>query len=269
MQKILFTDLDGTLLDDNKNIHPANTAAIENALKAGHLVVAATGRSLSSALFAMENLHLNKAGCYAITYNGGIIYDCGAKKPIFKKSIPLEWAKYIFEEAEKFDIHCQTYTDGKVITRKQTPELEQYKEATRMEAIVDPDLFSHLKEEPVKLLTSCLTGREKHEAYRRHMEDWAKGKMSLFFSGEYYLEHVMDGISKGNAIKMLCDYLQIPIENTIAAGDAENDLTMLNAAHIGVCMKNGTDEVKQAADYITELTNNEGAIAEVISKFLL
>ena len=69
-------------------------------------------------------------------------------------------------------------------------------------------------------------------------------------------------------MKFLCDYLGIPMENTIAAGDERNDIPMLETAHIGVAMKNAKDEVKACADYITQRTNNEAGIAEVIEKFL-
>ena len=124
-----------------------------------------------------------------------------------------------------------------VVTPEDRPEAAQYHWSSQMEVRVDPDLLEHLKEEPVKVLTSCLDDRKKHEAYRDAMLPWAKGKVSIFFSSEYYLEHVMEGVSKGAAIRWLCRYLHVPIEQTIGAGDAENDLSMLDAAGFAVCME--------------------------------
>ena len=60
-----------------------------------------------------------------------------------------------------------------------------------------------------------------------------------------------------------------PIENTIAVGDAENDIPMLEAAGLGVAMKNASEEIKKHADYITELDNNQGGVGEVIRKYML
>lgn len=84
-----------------------------------------------------------------------------------------------------------------------------------------------------------------------------------------YLEHVAPGIDKGSAVRFLCEYTGIPLCNTIAAGDAENDISMIRAAHIGCAMRNAEEEVKQAADYITENDNNHDGVAEIIHKFVL
>ena len=71
------------------------------------------------------------------------------------------------------------------------------------------------------------------------------------------------------AIKYLCNFLNIPIENTIAVGDERNDISMIKAAHIGIAVQNAVDAAKEAADDITENDNNHDAIAEVIGKYIL
>ena len=76
------------------------------------------------------------------------------------------------------------------------------------------------------------------------------------------------GVSKGAAIRFLAEYLMIPMENTIAVGDAENDIPMIEAAGLGVAMKNASDEIKKYADYITERDNNQGGVGEVIQKYI-
>lgn len=267
--KILFTDMDGTLLDRKKHIPAANLQAIQRTLSAGNSVVICTGRSFSSAKSFVEELGLTKKGCYAIVYNGGLIYDCHTGEVIFQKSLLLPYVTHIFQEAAKSGIHCQTYVDDYVVTTKDSPELAQYKWSSQMKVKIDPLLTSHLQEEPVKVLTSCLRDRARHEAYRDSLQEWAKGKVSLFFSSEYYLEHVPEGVSKGAAIHWLCSYLDVPVSDTLAVGDAENDISMLDAAGFAVCMKNGTEETKQHADYITALDNNQGGVAEVIEKYMI
>ena len=101
------------------------------------------------------------------------------------------------------------------------------------------------------------------------MEEWSKGRISIFFSNQLYLEHVATGVSKGAAIQWLCSHLNIPMEYTIAAGDAENDIPMLKTAQVGAAVANAAESVKAVADYITECDCNHDAVAEIIKKFIL
>lgn len=78
--KLLFTDLDGTLLNRDKRISAEDLEAISRASRQGNITVISTGRSLSSARPYIEELASVQNRCYAITYNGGLIYDCTARK---------------------------------------------------------------------------------------------------------------------------------------------------------------------------------------------
>lgn len=267
--KLLFTDLDGTLLNRQKEISPADLEAIATAGKQGNMTVVTTGRSLSSAMPYIQKTASVQKDCYAILYNGGLIYDCKAQKPIFQKTIPLPYVEYIFQQAEKFNIHCQTYEEGYVLAPRDRAELREYASHTGMPIRIIPDPVRDLTSQPYKVLTSCIRNRALHEEYRQSLESWAKDKLSLFFSSGYYLEHVPLGVSKGCAITFLCEHLGVPLENTVAAGDAENDISMLETAKIGAAMANGTAQVKEAADYVTVSDNDHGGISEIIGRFLL
>ena len=87
--KVFFTDLDGTLLNDQKEITPGNQAAIDEALHRGHKVVITTGRPLASARIQAERLGLTKEGCYIVTYNGGQIYDPYHKRLYMENPFPV------------------------------------------------------------------------------------------------------------------------------------------------------------------------------------
>ena len=91
----------------------------------------------------------------------------------------------------------------------------------------------------------------------------------MYFSSPEYLEFMPSGINKGNAIRWMCEYMNIPLEHTIAVGDAENDIAMLETAGIGAVMKNAENDMKNYGNYITEHDNNDGGVAEVIYKFML
>ena len=88
--KALFLDLDGTLLNDQKEVTPGNREAIEKALAAGNKVIISTGRPLVSAIDQAEKLGLTTPGCYLIAFNGCILYDTANKEIIYSISIPLD-----------------------------------------------------------------------------------------------------------------------------------------------------------------------------------
>lgn len=80
--KIFFTDMDDTLLNSEKQVTKENMDAISEALAAGHKIVFNTGRPLSGFLPILKELGFDREGCYAIAFNGGLIYDCAAKKTL-------------------------------------------------------------------------------------------------------------------------------------------------------------------------------------------
>lgn len=270
--KMIFLDMDGTLLDDQKNLPKVNREAIDAALAMGHKVLICTGRPLCSAIKLLPLFGLDKPGCYAITFNGGLIYDAGAKKAIYKKTLPLDQVKYVFDQAYAYGgIHIQTYTDEGFICEYDTKESQDYERITKTDRKVVKDIFEELDgQEPCKALAIAFgCERKRIEGFREAMMEWAEGKMDIFFSSYEYLEFVPAGINKGNSIRWMCEFLNISMENTIAVGDAENDITMIKTAAVGAVMKNADDDIKQYGNYITEKNNNEGGVAEVIKKFML
>ena len=110
-RKILFVDLDGTLLTDSKEITQENLAAIRKATEQGHAVVVTTGRPLYSTERLLGKLGLTSPGCYAITSNGAMIYDSGEKKVLFQTGVSRDCLREAFDEAFKAGIHPQTYSD--------------------------------------------------------------------------------------------------------------------------------------------------------------
>ena len=96
---ILFTDLDGTLLTDSKELTKENQDAIREAIEAGHKVVISTGRPLAGATAQARVLHLDGEGCYIICFNGGEIYDCAARKSLYRKCVPFDEVRYVFDLA--------------------------------------------------------------------------------------------------------------------------------------------------------------------------
>ncbi len=269
-KKAIFLDLDGTLLTDDKKVPEVNRIAIKKMLAEGNSVVIATGRPLSSAVIQAERLGLTEPGCYLIAFNGGILYDTAEREEIFRATLSLDLVQRVFDEANRRGIHIQTYRGAKVIVepRCEDKEIELYCSRILVEYEVIEDI-RQLDEEPVKMLIIDLADKAPLMEFMQWISSWADDRIDSFFSNDEYVEIVPKGMNKGNAIRKMVELLGIPVENTIAAGDAANDISMLQAAGLGCAMKNAAEEVKLVADYITENDNNSGGVAEIINRFVL
>lgn len=267
--KILFVDLDATLLCDDKSVSKRNREAIRQMLAEGHYIALATGRPVESGRIVARELGLTLPGCYMVAFNGAVLYDCSADRVLLKRSIPIDVVQELFERAKKAGIYVQTYTNTDIITMKHTRELDYYREKSKLSYKLSDNVLDLLEEEPQKVLMIALEHGERLIKFRKENLRWEQGKCSSFFSCTEYLEYCPLDTSKGTGVEYLTQILNMPIDATVAVGDEQNDIAMLKAAHIGVAMKNGIQELKDIADYVTENDNNHDAIAEVIEKFIL
>lgn len=267
--KILFVDLDDTLLSDDKTVSTRNGEAIRQMLGEGHYLVLATGRPVESGRIVARALGLTQTGCYMMAFNGAVIYDCAADRLLRKRSIPVDVVQELFERAKRAGIYVQTYTNTDIVTVCHTRELDYYRKRSGLSYKLSDNVLDVLEEEPQKVLLIALENRERLRRFQRDNLAWERGKCNSFFSCGEYLEYCPVGTSKGTGVLDLLQILNMPADATVAVGDEQNDISMIQAAGIGVAMKNGTREVKDAADYITEHDNNHDAIAEVIERFIL
>ena len=266
--RILFVDLDYTLLNDDKTVSQKNREAIQRALAAGNYVVVATGRPVETGRMVVKDLGLTIPGCYMIAFNGAVLYDCSADRILYEKTIPVQYVYQLFDKAHRAGLYIQTYNKTDILTEKHTKELDYYTRHNKMTYKLQPDVAMALESEPYKVLIINLNSRKILEDFQANNAGWTEGKMSTFFSCNQYLEYCPLGVSKGASIEYLCSFLNIPLEHTIAVGDEKNDVSMIRAANIGIAVKNAVQEAKDAADYITENDNNHDAIAEFISRFI-
>lgn len=269
-KKALFLDMDGTTLDDEKQISPENREALRKTIEAGHEVVITTGRPTPSARYLLTTHRLDELGCrYVIAYNGGMVVDCVSGEVLFSRTIPLEWMKTLNEHARKTGVYLQSYDGDYVLAEREDENLLHYTNKTSMKWRVVPDLSEALKNEPCKALAVDIKEHEPLEQFRQSLAEWAEDKMEMYFSCREYLEIVPKGITKGNALKAFCERMGIPLENAVSAGDEGNDMSMIQIAGTGCAVANAQEEVREAADYVTERDNNHSAIAEIVDKFIL
>lgn len=276
--KILFTDLDGTLLTDDKRILDADLSAIQSMIDAGNKFVMTTGRPLTSVKILAEKYGFLKPGFLLVSFNGGLIYDCGMGDSILTRRIPVESVKFIMDEAHKRGMHAHTYAGDLVVSEYETEQLKKYCSIMKMDYVVVDDIREFFKTyetavppDPSPIKVNIITPFEHSSLidFRADMRKITEGKLFDVFSKPEMLEFSHMKSNKGDAVRYMADFYKVPVENTVAVGDEENDCPMIEAAGVGVAMANASEVAKKSADYVTLHDNNHAGISEVIERFIL
>lgn len=286
--KILFTDLDGTLLTDDKRIASEDMAAIQKMIAAGHKFVMTTGRPLTSVKKLAEKYGFLKPGFLLVSFNGGLIYDCGAGESILTRRISVESVKFIMDEAHRRGMHAHTYAGDLVVSEYETEQLKKYCGIMKMDYVVVNDIREFFRTyetavpinvvvkpavspDPSPIKVNIITPFEHSSLidFRADMRKITEGKLFDVFSKPEMLEFSHMKSNKGDAVRYMANFYKVPVENTVAVGDEENDCPMIEAAGVGVAMANASEVAKKNADYVTVHDNNHAGISEVIEKFIL
>lgn len=269
-QKIFFTDLDGTLLNDVKDVTPKTREALSDWTKAGHAFVLSSGRDIQSVIHDVkEKLELNYGNMYLEGFNGGVIYDCGKKEIIHSEYMTRKDVEAIIKAGKEAGLYVQTYTVDNILSPGEGESLSYYQRVIKTPVV----FFDSMPDEKFqdvfcKCLCIELHDHEKLEAFRIKMQELIGDRISILYSNPSYLEFFPKSSGKGAGLKKLCELINIPIENSLAAGDEQNDVSMLEAAGVGIAMLNGSDEIKKAASVVTKTDNNNDGLAPVLQSLL-
>ena len=263
--KILFTDMDGTLLNKQKEVTPYTREVLEKWCQAGHKFVLCSGRDINNLKSVWKSLSLNYPGMYLIGYNGGQIYDCEQDKTLYRIGLSHSQVAHIKETADSFGIHFHTYSETCIVSPKADEGLTYYQRFINTPTVIAPDIFTVLDVEPCKCLLIERKDTAKLEQLRLTLLPWAeKEGITLAYSNPYYLEVFPSRSGKGAAVLKLCELLNMNPLFSIAAGDAENDISMIEKAGLGIAMANATESVKNTATTITEYDNDHDGLAHTI-----
>lgn len=265
-KKIFFTDLDGTLLNDRKEITDQTRELLCKITKLGHYLVLISGRPMMSIREVREGLPISNKNLYLIASNGGVIYDAERNVILQENRLTFEQADYLLKACEQSGVHSHTYTDDAIVSKRQSEELDFYQKTVHMPSIITDDIISKLEKPPLKCVALSMD-RKKLESVKKKLLPWAEGKIQIMFSNDRLLEMIPITSGKGSALTWLSNYLHVPIKNTLAAGDQDNDLSMLKAAGVGVAMLNGASHVKELADRITIEDNNHDGLVPILKEF--
>ena len=262
--KLFVSDLDGTMLPDGNVVSAENIAAVRRAVEAGVVVTIATGRMFEAALPVARALGVDVP---IISYNGGLIKSPGGC--VYEEhTVDAALAHEIIAFCKARDWYIQSYSGGVLRYVKSCEESRFYENAQKIvgAAVGWEGLFAHT-ESNCKLL---LVTQGRAVTLERAEVILAKfgAQVDVTRSADNLIEIVPKGISKASALVSLAAKLGIPIEETMAIGDAYNDLPMLKAAGRSIAMGNAFPEVKEVTDYET-LPCAENGLAAAIYHYVL
>lgn len=269
MYKLIACDLDETLYGNDRTIPARNVEAIKRASELGVKFIPATGRGYNSVRETLVDLGLlNKEGEYVISYNGGAITENKGNRLLHFQGLPFEEAEELYRRGLNYDVCIHVYTREMVyaynITQEEIARLSKRMQVTE---VFDRDLQFLAGQDIAKVLYE-----NRDFDYLKKIEEELKditGNMDVSFSSNRYIEFNSKGVTKGAGLRFVAEMLGIKREETIAIGDNFNDLSMIQEAGLGVGVQNTIQGMRQYCDYITEATNDEGGVGEVIEKFIL
>ncbi|MDO4593777.1 MAG: HAD family hydrolase [Tissierellia bacterium] len=270
MIKLIAFDLDETLFNDEHKIDQKNYEYIKKARDLGIHMVPASGRGPGFLGTLYEDLDINTDSDYSILANGATVVKNKSGAPLTSNPIDKKIAKKVFDYGISHDFNVHVYTTNGVYFYRIFEQEKRYTDRFKENRIiVDDDDFSHVEDETILKLIICDMDLDYLKTLKEEVENLSYGDIEVSYSSNRYMEINRKGIDKGVGLNDLCKALNIDIKDTIAVGDNFNDLSMLKASGISIAVNNAHPDIKKACDYVTDATNNENAIAEIVEKFIL
>ena len=268
--RMIVSDLDGTLLNKQSHISQRTYEALKKAKDKGVIIVPVSGRSI----FEMKDIIVNeiKLADYAVQCCGTAVYKVAGWERTVDDVLSMDKATEIIEYLRSVDALPFIIYDGVPVMQHDCEEKYDKWDTPGGYAIsgfprID-DQIEFMKSHPggvdvVNVLFRDTPHRDLAWDYLNKMDD-------IYVCSAYINELEIESITanKGKAVLDLGRKLGVSADQIIAFGDGDNDVTMIEAAGIGVAMKNGMQTPKDAADIITEYTNDEDGVARVLEELL-
>lgn len=266
--RIIALDLDGTLLNSNKELSEDNLAALERAAQAGIEIVPTTGRFFGGMPEVIRNLPFIH---YAITINGAEVADLRTGDVIYKAELPWKQAVDLLTLFDEYPVIYDCYQGNEAFMTASQKELVDT-------VVASPHYRKMIHElrQPVPELKALLTERKQGVQKVQFFTDQPDVRLMMLeelpvrFEDLCVSSSVSDNVeinqihaNKGEALLALAAHLGLDPEQTIAFGDGLNDLSMLKTAGVGVAMANACKEAKKLADWVAPSCDEDGVAAGI------
>ena len=267
--KLIAIDMDGTLLNSQKEIPEENIKAIQEATAAGIKIVLCTGRPRSGIVPHFEKLGLSEEE-FIIMNNGCSTYETKNWTLLESESLSRSEMEELLQACEDFPGVALTFTGEKsyYVVGNEVPELVAYDASTVFTEAKARSLEEIFAEGQVIFQAMYMADSEPLDAFQNAVQDRLSQSYSTVRSQDYIFEIMPQGATKASGLKHLAEKLGIAPDQIMALGDAANDLEMLQFVGQSVAMGNASDDIKELCKYVT-LTNDEAGVAHAIRTWAL
>ena len=262
--KIIFIDIDGTLVNSKKEITKKTKDSIKRVVEKGIKVVLISGRDI---IHTIEKSKEANASSVVISTNGAKIYDYENKKVIFEDIFPKQKIVDVWN-------YCMFHKIGLILKSNEFVYYNKYslvKKGTKYKLLNDISECEDFNVSQILIMSNECEEIENMHKYALNKEMFVTSFSSSYFentiSNYYSIDVNNSNVSKGTAISYLLNYLNIKKEESLCFGDYYNDLDMFEASGIKVAMRNAADTLKEKSDFITK-SNDENGIAYFLNKYL-
>lgn len=265
--KALVLDIDGTLTNSQKEITPETKRGLLMIQERGHKVILASGRPTPGLERFSKELELEKYGGYTLSFNGGRIINCKTGEVVYQKTLPPHVIPGLYKFATQRDCGLITYFGDQIILGTRMDEYIQ------LEARINGMVVKKVDHFPVYVdfeVNKCLLTAPPEQAalYEKELQDKYGDILSIYRSEPFFIEAMPKNVDKAASLDRMLESVGLTRENIICCGDGYNDITMIEYAGVGVAMANAQEQVKQAADFVTDSNDRDG-IVRVIEKYVL
>ncbi|MCR5431005.1 MAG: Cof-type HAD-IIB family hydrolase [Lachnospiraceae bacterium] len=261
--RILASDMDGTMLTDDKSISKETLRAVTEFREAGGYLIISSGRPYPAMTGYLAEL---KPNAPMVTYNGAKIVDPKDGHALFEEGMITDDAIRIMEEGEKRGHTVIVWTNDILYGNEINKNMEIY--------VFNTDIVPYKYESREFFRNKSVTkiilndAPEKIAVTMKEMKEAGLKGTTWATSGPEYLEFYSDKVSKAVAVDRVAGMLGLGAEDVCAVGDGRNDLEMIKYASLGVAMQNAPEDVREQADYVTDSNERDGVGKLIRAKIL-
>ena len=243
-------------------MHARTRAAIAATRAAGIHVVLVTGR-----MFQAVRPYALEAGLDdpVVCYQGAVVAEPVSGRWLRHVPIPLELARETIAAVNEAGFALNCYVDDELYVAEVTPEARRYADFQHLELHAVGDLLEWLDQPPTKLVV--IEDPEVLDDLKQRMLARFDGRLYISKSLPYFLEFASPDVTKAAGLDFLSEHVGFSRERTVAFGDGENDVELIDWAGYGVAVANAHDRVKEVANFVCPSVDEEG-VAQVLEAFL-
>jgi len=262
--RLVALDLDGTLVGEDLVLRPRVSDAVRRARAAGVQITIVTGRMFQAARPFAERLGITGP---MVNYQGAAIYDVSSGAVLRETPVRSDVTHDVLRWANEHGVHAQCYADDTLFVEAINRYSKRYTDLAKVEPVLVPSLLeAFATRRTIKIV--LVTDSDKADGILAAMRALLGDRAYLTRSHVDFVEVVDPAVNKGEALAFVAEHYGVALDETLAVGDAWNDVPLIDAAGIGVAMGSGPPELFAHADHVVGDVAHDG-LAEAIDRFVL